>query len=121
MDVQIDGGLISDAELEERLLGLPDRIEDCELAELANAINLRDAEEALKEREAELLTSGQVSGSNETARKAALLMETGAERRAVNAAQEALDRARIAKRLRENEFSALRAVSRIRGARLRVV
>lgn len=121
MTVEIESGLLTDGVLEARLADLPAQIESSEIAELTCAISVREAEEALRVREAELLTGGQINGANETARKAALLLETGRERRLVQLAEDDLAKARITKRLRENEFSALRAISRIRGARLRIV
>lgn len=102
-------------DLTQRLLDLPTEIAIAEAGEYELTVVLTQTRAALARREAELLTTGQVTGSNEAQRKASLFLLTEAEQAAVTLAEQRLASARLHLNEKRNLFSALRAIARMRG------
>lgn len=115
-----DGGPITNAELERRLLKLPKQIADAEREEFDRLEEFRDREESLKSAEANLIvtTPAAEMGSNDTARKAYVTARTCTHRADAIHAQNQLDLARITTRERQNELKAMRSICQLRGGSL---
>ena len=108
--------MLSIAQIEDRLLQLPNLISDAEQSEWRLALDVKTAEEGLKSREADLLTGTELTGKNAETRKAELHNETRRERRNLVEAEGKLDWQRINTRALQAEFKAYQSLCRIRGA-----
>lgn len=97
--------------LVDALRNLPEMIADAEEAVASAAKAVRDAEESLATKEAELVLQNQITGKNETERRAQLRSLTAEERRKVVEAQDSLTSARIHYNKLVNQFKAVRTLA----------
>lgn len=97
--------------LVDALRNLPEMIADAEEAVASAAKAVRDAEESLATKEAELVLQNQITGKNETERRAQLRSLTAEERRKVAEAQDSLTSAKIRYNKLVNQFKAARALA----------
>lgn len=92
------------------MLGLPPRITEAETELVKATIAVKKAEDALADKEAELILSGQINGKNESERKAQLNTLTKEERAALLSAQEEQLKAKLAYNSVVNELRVLRTL-----------
>ena len=91
----------------DRLLKLPQEIEETEVALLDAQVGALAAKETVADREAELLVSGVIDGKNAETRSAQVRAATEAERLAAREAENAVSRCGIRFTALCNEFKAL--------------
>ncbi|HHV36160.1 MAG TPA: hypothetical protein GXX59_11440 [Syntrophomonadaceae bacterium] len=100
-------------EVIQKLLGLPAEIEEAENKVIIATNAVEDAKCALLDKETSLYNEGKVEGRNEALRKACLASLTAEEKEVVREKERELVCARKEYSRKLNDFSAMRALSRL--------